>query len=150
MGGAQSFLPGKDASDEHGHGTLVAGLGLYGDIESAIQNGQLTPKLRIFSGRILDETNENQTGFVEKQIDEAVKYFHESNIDIGTCCPVTQLPGHMLVGNGQKTAGPAAWIIDCLTGLWIHRMHLARITSRGVKKLPPVGIFLPIFSSRSS
>ncbi len=77
VGDAQSFLPGKDASDEHGHGTLVAGLGLYGDIESAIQNRQLTQKLRIFSGRILDETNENQTGFVEKQIDEAVKYFHE-------------------------------------------------------------------------
>jgi hypothetical protein len=78
VGDAQSFLPGKDASDEHGHGTLVAGLGLYGDIESAIQNGSLSPKLRIFSGRILDETNENLTGFVEKQIDDAVRYFHES------------------------------------------------------------------------
>lgn len=78
VGDAQSFLPGKDAADEHGHGTLVAGLGLYGDIESAIQTGELTPRLRIFSGRILDENNENTTGFVEKQIDEAVRYFHES------------------------------------------------------------------------
>ena len=78
VGDAQSFLPGKDAADEHGHGTLVAGLGLYGDIETAIQTGELTPRLRIFSGRILDENNENTTGFVEKQIDEAVRYFHES------------------------------------------------------------------------
>jgi hypothetical protein len=78
VGDAQSFLPGKDAADEHGHGTLVAGLGLYGDIETAIQTGELTPELRIFSGRILDENNENLTGFVEKQIDEAVRYFHES------------------------------------------------------------------------
>lgn len=78
VGDAQSFLPGKDASDEHGHGTLVAGLGLYGDIEAAIQTGGLTPRLRIFSGRILDENNDNTTGFVEKQIDEAVRYFHES------------------------------------------------------------------------
>ncbi len=78
VGDAQSFLPGKDAEDEHGHGTLVAGLCLYGDIEAAIQTGELTPKLRIFSGRILDEKNENTTGFVEKQIDEAVRYFLES------------------------------------------------------------------------
>jgi hypothetical protein len=78
VGDAQSFLPGKGANDEHGHGTLVAGLGLYGDIETAIQTGELTPRLRIFSGRILDENNENTTGFVEKQIDEAVRYFHES------------------------------------------------------------------------
>lgn len=78
VGDSQSFLPGKDAEDEHGHGTLVAGLGLYGDIETAIQTGELTPRLRIFSGRILDENNENTTGFVEKQIDEAVRYFHES------------------------------------------------------------------------
>ena len=78
VGDAQSFLPGKDAEDEHGHGTLVAGLGLYGDIEAAIQTGELTPRLHIFSGRILDENNENTTGFVEKQIDEAVRYFLES------------------------------------------------------------------------
>jgi hypothetical protein len=78
VGDSQSFLPGKDATDEHGHGTLVAGLGLYGDIETAIQTGDLTPRLRIFSGRILDENNENTTGFVENQIDEAVRYFHES------------------------------------------------------------------------
>ncbi|MFO7971928.1 MAG: AAA family ATPase, partial [Desulfobacterales bacterium] len=78
VGDSQSFLPGKDATDEHGHGTLVAGLGLYGDIETAIQTGELTPRLRIFSGRILDENNENTTGFVENQIDEAVRYFHES------------------------------------------------------------------------
>lgn len=78
VGDAQSFLPGKDATDEHGHGTLVAGLGLYGDIETAIQTGELTPRLRIFSGRILDENNENTIGFVEKQIDEAVRYFYES------------------------------------------------------------------------
>ena len=77
VGEAKSFFPGKDAADEHGHGTLVAGLGLYGDIETAIQTGELTPELRIFSGRILDENNENLTGFVEKQIDEAVRYFHE-------------------------------------------------------------------------
>lgn len=78
IGDAQSFLPDKDASDDHGHGTLVAGIGLYGDIETAIRTGELVPRLRIFSGRILDEDNLNLTGFVEKQIDEAVRYFNQT------------------------------------------------------------------------
>jgi Subtilase family len=78
IGDAQSFLEGKDASDENGHGTMVAGLGLYGDIEAKLLNGQLTPKLRLFSGRILDENNKNSTGFIEKQIDEAVRYFTQT------------------------------------------------------------------------
>lgn len=76
VGDAQSFLPDKDATDENGHGTLVAGLTLYGDVENALHNGDLTPRLRLFSGRILDERNENETGFVENQIAEAVHYFH--------------------------------------------------------------------------
>lgn len=76
VGDAQSFLPGKDATDENGHGTLVAGLALYGDVENALRNGDLTPKVRLFSGRILNEKNENETGLVENQIAEAVRYFH--------------------------------------------------------------------------
>lgn len=78
IGDAQSFISGKDATDEHGHGTLVAGLGLYGDIENTLETGDVVPKLRIFSGRILDKNNENSSGFVERQIDEAVRYFHSS------------------------------------------------------------------------
>ena len=75
VGDSQSFLPGKSADDEHGHGTLVAGLALYGDLESALREGNLSPRLRLFSGRILDEDNKNETGFVENQITEAVGYF---------------------------------------------------------------------------
>lgn len=32
VGDAQSFLPGRDAEDGHGHGTHVAGISLYGDV----------------------------------------------------------------------------------------------------------------------
>lgn len=77
VGDAQSFLPGKGPEDEHGHGTLVAGLALYGDLESVLQNGNLDPRLRLFSGRVLDEHNQNETGFVENQIADAVRYFHQ-------------------------------------------------------------------------
>ncbi|WP_319549139.1 S8 family peptidase [Desulfogranum marinum] len=75
VGDSASFLPGKDPSDENGHGTLVGGLALYGDVESRIQGGKFVPEIHLFSGRILDEKNENGTGFVAKHITEAVHYF---------------------------------------------------------------------------
>ena len=77
VGEAASFLKGKDPEDEHGHGTLVAGLALYGDFESALRDRNFTPRFRLFSGRILDEHNQNETGFVENQISKAVRYFNE-------------------------------------------------------------------------
>lgn len=78
VGDSQSYLPNKDATDENGHGTHVAGLALYGDIEGTIRERRLVPELRLFSGKILDENNENNTGFVENQITEAVQYFHDT------------------------------------------------------------------------
>ncbi len=74
---SKSFLPGKDASDENGHGTHVAGLALYGDVEARVQERRFVPKLRLFSGRILDENNETNKNFVENKISEAVSYFYE-------------------------------------------------------------------------
>lgn len=78
IGDAQSFLPGEDAVDENGHGTQVSGLALYGDFEENLRNGHFAPQLRLFSGRILDKNNENSTGFIENQVEEAVRYFHEN------------------------------------------------------------------------
>ncbi len=75
VGDAQSFLPGESAADESGHGTHVAGLALYGDFESSLRSRLFVPTLRLFSGRILDKNNENTTGFVEKHIEKAVRYF---------------------------------------------------------------------------
>jgi hypothetical protein len=74
-GDLQSYLEGKSPIDENGHGTLVAGLALYGDLEGALQRGNLTPRLWLHSGRILDESNENNTGLIENQVTQAVEYF---------------------------------------------------------------------------
>lgn len=75
VGEAKSFLPNEGPHDENGHGTHVAGLALYGDFEKHLRAGTFVPALRLYSGRILDKNNENATGFVEKQIEEAVRYF---------------------------------------------------------------------------
>lgn len=75
VGEAKSFLPNEGPHDENGHGTHVAGLALYGDFEKYLRAGDFVPTLRLYSGRILDKHNENPTGFVENQIEEAVRYF---------------------------------------------------------------------------
>ncbi len=91
VGDSQSFLPDEEASDEHGHGTHVAGLALYGDFESNRKSGQFVPCLRLFSGRILDRNNEYSTTFIENRIEKAVRYFVDNyqcrvfNLSIGDC-----------------------------------------------------------------
>lgn len=77
IGDAQSFFPGLGPQDESGHGTMVCGLALYGDIEKCLTEGRFIPEFRIFSGRIIDAANRNDTGFVENHIIAAVKYFVE-------------------------------------------------------------------------
>ncbi|HYO12681.1 MAG TPA: S8 family peptidase [Thermoanaerobaculia bacterium] len=75
VGDAQSFIPSLGAEDENGHGTMVGGLALYGDLDSLVESRGFVPSLRLFSGRITDADNENSTGFVQKHIEEAVRYF---------------------------------------------------------------------------
>jgi len=76
VGDAQSFIPGLGPDDQHGHGTHVAGIALYGDVEEALRSGQFVPMLRLFSGRILDANNTNESKLIENQVESAVRYFH--------------------------------------------------------------------------
>jgi len=77
IGEAHSFLPGTPDADGTGHGTHIAGLALYGDVEETLRSGAFVPQFRLFSGRILDNDNANQTGFVENHITDAVRYFNQ-------------------------------------------------------------------------
>lgn len=76
VGDAQAFVTGMGSDDEHGHGTHVAGIVLYGDMEEAVRAGRLTPVLRLFSGRILDANNASDERLIENQVEEAIRYFH--------------------------------------------------------------------------
>lgn len=75
IGDAQSFLKGSSASDEHGHGTLVSGLALYGDVAQCLRDSKFIPELRLFSGRILDDQNSGDVKLLVNQVDKAVRYF---------------------------------------------------------------------------
>jgi len=75
VGEAASFLPGKGGADEHGHGTMVAGLALYGDVRACIEKRSFVPRFRILSGRITDEHNENLSTLIENEVAKAIQYF---------------------------------------------------------------------------
>lgn len=76
VGDAESFIAGLGPDDQHGHGTHVAGIALYGDVEKALHAGRFVPMLRLFSGRILDANNANESTLIENQVETAVRYFH--------------------------------------------------------------------------
>ena len=79
VGDAQGFVtPHRDVSDTAGHGTFVAGLALYGDVAEQIRQGQFIPQLRLLSGRVFNDDGTDQTEFVEKCVDEAVRYFKDN------------------------------------------------------------------------
>jgi hypothetical protein len=77
IGDAQSFISGLPAEDEHGHGTLVCGIALYGDVARQAENRQFIPHIRLFSGRILDGNNQTDGILIENSIESAVRYFYE-------------------------------------------------------------------------
>jgi hypothetical protein len=75
VGDSQSFLPGAGPEDENGHGSLVAGMALYGDVALAAEKRSFVPLLRLFSGRITNADAQATSGFVEKAVVKAVEYF---------------------------------------------------------------------------
>ena len=77
VGDAQTYLDGTTAADEHGHGTMVAGIALYGDVAECVRDRRFTPSLRLFSGRVLDDKNEGQPRLIHNQVESAVRYFVE-------------------------------------------------------------------------
>lgn len=79
VGDAQGYLePHRSANDTdpHWHGTFVAGLALYGDVQSAIQQRQFVPQLRLFSGKVFEDDGQDQAEFVEKAVEDAVRDLH--------------------------------------------------------------------------
>jgi len=70
---------GEQGEDEHGHGTLVAGLALYGSVLAAAHAGEFEPEFWLASVRILDGDAEvpEAVNWV-KAISEAVEYLAES------------------------------------------------------------------------
>ena len=72
---AQSFITSDEATDNHGHGTWVSGIGLYGDIKASIDAKSFVPTIWILSGRVLDGNSEYDRKIILNSISDAVDYF---------------------------------------------------------------------------
>lgn len=66
-------------ADDNGHGTMVAGLALYGDVQDCIQQRQFIPKLRLFSARVLNQYNQfDDDALITTQMRQAIEYFRKT------------------------------------------------------------------------
>lgn len=87
VGDAQVFCTsdsGVSAKDDHGHGTQVAGIALYGDVEACALARSFVPRFWLLSGRVLDESatyyaptfdGSSKTRLIENDVAAAVDYF---------------------------------------------------------------------------
>ena len=77
---SQSYISGQESYDESGHGTAVAGIALYGDVEGCSSANFWHPPFWLYNGKVmyLDQQTA-ETRFDEKTIEttltEAVAYF---------------------------------------------------------------------------
>ena len=75
--------------DVHGHGTMVAGIALYGRVESCIRSRSFSPVLTVFSARVTNDRNEfDDDMLVLSQMRQAIERFaHDGcrvfNISLG-------------------------------------------------------------------
>lgn len=89
MGDSVNFTQTENAFDHCGHGTSVASVALYGDLEACNESGLWKPELRILNGKILNDDAGYDVELIENTIDKAVRYFVEQyqckifNLSIG-------------------------------------------------------------------
>ncbi len=80
VGDAQGYVVGDTSSNDtspHWHGTFVGGIALYGDVEAGVRQRQFVPQLRLFSGKVFKDDDQDQTEFVEKAVERAVRDLKE-------------------------------------------------------------------------
>lgn len=79
-------------ADVQGHGTKVAGLALYGDVQECITLKTFEPKHWLYSIRVTNENNEfDDAELIERQMQDAIEYATKNwgcrvfNISLGDC-----------------------------------------------------------------
>lgn len=111
IGEAESFIPGEDSYDSVGHGTAVAGIALYGDLDACRSSNFWQPELLLFSGKILNKDNEYDDKTIETILIEAVNYFYQEHQ-----CRVFNLSiGNQNAPYDDKHIRGVAYILDKLS-----------------------------------
>lgn len=132
IGDSRSIPPTiGDALDENGHGTMVAGIALFGNVKECIDKLDFSPELRLYNARVTNKDNRfDDDRLIVNQMNDAIRYFHS---EYGCRVFNISLGDPKLIYDGGK---PSAWtyILD----------HLAReldaviITTSG--NIPILGV----------
>ncbi|MAY43453.1 MULTISPECIES: S8 family peptidase [unclassified Neptuniibacter] len=105
-----SFVEGEDEFDENGHGTAVAGIALYGDLEACDSSNFWKPSLWIYNGKVLDKNANFDQNSIEKTLTEAVEYF----VNLG--CRIFNLSlGNQNAPYDGKHIRGISYVLDSLT-----------------------------------
>ncbi|MEG4218443.1 S8 family peptidase [Microcoleus sp. Pol14C6] len=71
----RQFIKGGP-DDVNGHGTNVAGIAIYGDVENCIKQRSFDPTAWLFSARVTNDENQyDEDLLVETQLDQAIRAF---------------------------------------------------------------------------
>ncbi|HIE8535554.1 TPA: S8 family peptidase [Klebsiella variicola subsp. variicola] len=70
-----SFVVDEDEFDHCGHGTAVAGIALYGDVEACDASNFWQPSLWLYNGKVLNSIGEFDKSTIETTLNQAVEYF---------------------------------------------------------------------------
>ena len=85
------FPPTLGVNDLRGHGTKVAGIAAYGDVRSCIETQDFSPRVHLFSGKVVnDQGNFDDEKLVPSQMDAVIRHFHSQgcrifNLSLGNC-----------------------------------------------------------------
>jgi|GEM_PF-159850 len=74
---SESFVQAESESDLAGHGTAVAGIALYGDVETCERANLWQPACWLYNGKILNSNCEYDELQIENTLRKAVTYFVE-------------------------------------------------------------------------
>lgn len=119
-----------DGLDNHGHGTQVAGIALYGDVKEHIENLDFRPDLYLFGAKVTNSENRfDDNKLIVNQMRDAIQYFHNNyscrifNLSLGD--------PHLIYQGGK----PSAWahILDSLA----RELNIVLVVSTG--NLPILG-----------
>ncbi len=106
VGHAEAILTAQTTeADEHGHGTRVGGLAVFGSVRACYEDGNFASPVILFSARVLNDKNEfDDEMLIITQMRRAIEAFFAEphncrvfNISIGTLGPT------LATNNGKQT-----------------------------------------------
>lgn len=99
-----------DVFDNHGHGTAVAGITLYGDVEACDTSNFWQPQILLFNGKVLDDNAEFDQKSILNTLIESITYFAQEHQ-----CKIFNLSfGNANAPYDQMHIGGIAYVLDKL------------------------------------